>query len=164
MACILKYNILFGSVHRIITIPGDCRLFVRPPWHEAFKAYEKFVLHEESEPHRVAACLHVSIKEEAYIKLTMKNMKEPAAQARELDEAEGMYVEVKIQERIERKWVYASMKPLQKRCMLHGTDLEAFAEIFKHRRLKAAASSPKGVCAVLAPADGEEFPIPPCIS
>ena len=41
---------------------------------------------------------------------------------------------------------------------MHGTDLEAFAEIFKDRRLKAdASSSPKGVYGVLAPADGEEF-------
>ena len=42
--------------------------------------------------------------------------------------------------------------------MFHGTDLEAFEEIFKNRRLKAeASSSPKGVYGVLAPADGEEF-------
>ena len=125
---------------------------------DALRFYEKLALHEESETPRVLSSEHVSIQHEAYIKLTMKNMQQPSVQALQNDEAAGVNVEVEGKERKEEKWAFASTMQLQERYMLHGTDLVAFAEIFKNRRLKAdASSSPKGVYGVLAPADGEQF-------
>ena len=160
VACEQKYNMPFVSAYRLSTAPGDCRLFVRPPWNDAFRVYEKLALHEESEAPRVLSSEHVSIQHEAYIKLAMKNMHQPSVQALQNDEAAGVNVEVQGKERKEEKWRNASTRQLQERYMLHGTDLVAFEEIFKNRCLKAGKagrSTPKGVYGVLAPADGEEF-------
>ena len=78
-ACLQKYNMPYVSVYSLSTIPGDCRLYVRPPWHAAIKAYEESVLGQGSESTRVEACEHVSIKGVPFIKLTMQYMVEPTA-------------------------------------------------------------------------------------
>ena len=148
------------SVYSMSTIPEDCRLYVRPPWHAAFKAYEEFALGQGSEPTRVRACEHVHIRDVPFIKLTMQHMHEPTALALGADDAGGVLVEVTDGEHNEWKWANASGKQLQDRYMLHGTDITGFAAIFKSRRLKAGASSPIGVYGVLSSSEGEELAVP----
>ena len=138
-----KYNLPYVSVYSMSTVHGDCRIFVRPPWKEAFKAYDAHVLGDDASP-RISAIEHVRVMGVPYIKLSMTNQVAPSSTS--LSACNSMAMPVVMADGVLKMLRTSGKAVPADRYFVHGTGITEFSGIYESRRLIASSSSePVGV-------------------